>query len=48
LVPVQLVDDGSSTAAVEIIAGNGYVIRVSEQATTEHLRRVLQAVGELS
>lgn len=48
LAPVQLIDDGSSAAAVEIVAGNGYVIRVSEQATTEHLRRVLQAVGELS
>ncbi len=47
LVPVQLVDDRSSTAPVEIVAGNGYVIRVSEAATTEHVRRVLQVVGEL-
>lgn len=42
---VQLVDD--SSASVEIVAGNGYVIRVSEQATSEHLRRVLQAVAEV-
>lgn len=47
LVPVQLVDDRSSAAPIEIIAGNGYVIRVSEAATTEHVRRVLQAVSEL-
>ena len=46
-VPVQLVDDRSCPAAVEIVARNGCVIRVSEHATTEHVRRVLQAVGEL-
>jgi len=44
---VQLVDDRGCGAAVEIVAENGYVIRVSEQATSEHLRRVLQAVNEL-
>ena len=44
---VQLVDDGKCAAAVEIVAGNGYVIRVSEQATTEHVRRVLQAMNQL-
>lgn len=48
LVPVQLVDDRLGTAAVEIVAKNGLVIRVSEQASSEHLRRVLQAVAELS
>jgi hypothetical protein len=47
-VPVQVVDDRSSVAPVEIVAGNGFVIRVSEQATLEQLRRVLQAVGELA
>ena len=47
LVPVQLVEDGSPIAPVEIAAGNGLVIRVSESATTDHIRRVLQAVGEL-
>ena len=46
--PVQLVDDGDCAAPVEIVAGNGYVIRVSERATTEHVRRVLQAIDELS
>lgn len=44
---VQLLDDHVCGAAVEIVAENGYVIRVSEQATSEHLRRVLQAVNEL-
>lgn len=47
LVPVQLVDDRRDAAAVEIVANNGYRIRVSPEATTEHLSRVLQAVGEL-
>jgi hypothetical protein len=46
-VPVQVVDDRGMAAPVEIIASNGFVIRVGEQATPEHLRRVLQAVGEL-
>ena len=45
--PVQLLDDGNSAATIEIVAGNGYVIRVSEAAATDHVRRVLQAVGEL-
>lgn len=47
LVPVQVVDD-QAMAVVEIVASNGFVIRVSEQASTEHLKRVLQAVDELS
>lgn len=47
-VPVRLVDDRPGGAAVEIVARNGVVIRVSEQASSEHLRRVLQAVDELS
>jgi transposase-like protein len=46
LVPVQLLDDRNVAAPVEIVAGNGYVIRVSETATTDHVRRVLRAVGE--
>lgn len=44
---VQLVHDGNGVAPIEIVAGNGYVIRVSEAATTDHVRRVLRAVGEL-
>jgi hypothetical protein len=44
---VELVDDRSCTAAVEIVVGKGYVIRVREQATAEQVRRVLQAVDEL-
>ena len=47
LAPVQLVEDRNCVAAVEVVATNGFVIRVSEEATTEHVRRVLQAVGEL-
>ena len=47
LAAVELVDDRGVAAAVEIIAHNGYVVRVGEQATTEHVRRVLQAVREL-
>ena len=47
-VPVQLLDDRSGAAPVEILAGNGYVVRVSESATADHLRRVLQAVSELA
>ena len=47
LVPVHLVDDRSSAASIEIVAENGFVIRVSEQASSEQLRRVLQALGEL-
>jgi len=43
--PVQLLDDRNGTAPVEIVAPNGYVIRVREAATTEHVRRMLQAVG---
>ncbi len=34
-------------AAVEVVAKNGYLMRVGEQATAEHVRRVLQAVSEL-
>jgi hypothetical protein len=45
--PVQVIDDRHGAAPVEIIAGNGYVIRVGEQATSEQLRRVLQAIDEL-
>ena len=47
LAAVQLVDDERHGGAVEIVAKNGYVVRVGEQATTEHVRRVLQAVSEL-
>ena len=48
LVPVQLVDDRGGCAPIEIVAGNGFVVRVSEGATTEHLRRVLQIMSELA
>jgi len=43
--PVQLLDDRNGTAPVEIVTPSGYVIRVSEAATTDHVRRVLQAIG---
>ena len=45
LLPVQILDDRAGGAPVEIVAGNGYVIRVSEAATVDQVRRVLQAVG---
>jgi hypothetical protein len=45
--PVQLLDDGNGAAPVEIVAASGYVVRVREAATTDHLRRVLQALSEL-
>ena len=47
-VPVQLFDDGNGAAPVEIVAASGYVVRVREAATTDHLRRVLQALSELN
>jgi len=45
---VQLLDDRNHSAPVEIVAASGYVIRVSEAATTDHVRRVLQAMGGLN
>ena len=50
LAAVEVVDDVRSTstvAAVEVVAKNGIVVRIGEQVTTEHLRRVLQTVSEL-
>ena len=47
LVPLEVVEDHYCTAPVEIVVNQNLVIRVSEQATTDHLRRVLQAVSEL-
>ena len=47
LVPVQVLDDRNGVAPVEIVSGSGFVIRVGETATTDHLRRVLRAVSEL-
>ena len=43
--PIQFVDDRPGTAPVEIVTTGGYVIRVSEAATTDHVRRVVQAVN---
>ena len=47
LAVVQVVDDSAGTATVEVVARNGYVVRVAEQITAEHMRRVLQTVSEL-
>ena len=47
LAAVQVIDDGGGRAGVEIVAKNGYVVRVGQQATAEQVRRVLQAVSEL-
>ena len=45
--PSHVVDDGGSRAAVEVVVRGGYVVRIGEQATTEHIRRVLQTISEL-
>jgi transposase-like protein len=47
LAAVQVIDDRDDQSGVEIVAKNGYVVRVGERATAEHVRRVLQAVSEL-
>ena len=47
LSPVRVIDDRGCAAGVEIVAKNGYVVRVGEQAASEHVRRVLQAVSQL-
>ena len=47
LAAVQLVDDQSGAATVEIVVQNGYVVRVGQQATSDQVRRVLQVVREL-
>lgn len=47
LVPVRLIDDRTTTG-VEIVARNGWVVRVGEDTSTEHLRRVLELVCELA
>ena len=44
LLPVQILDDRVDSAAVEIVAANGLVIRVGETASVDHVRRVLTAV----
>ena len=44
LLPVQIVDDRVGSAPIEIVAAGGYVIRVGDAATIDHLRRVLQAI----
>jgi len=47
LAPVQLIEDRGS-AEVEVMARNGLVVRVPEGATTEHVRRILQLVHQIS
>jgi hypothetical protein len=47
LAAVRVIADVPSTTDVEIVAANGYVVRVGPDATTEHLRRVLQTVHEI-
>ena len=46
LTPVQLIED-RGPANVEIVGPNGMVVRVPEEATTEHVRRILQLVQEV-
>jgi hypothetical protein len=45
--PVQLLDDANGSTPMEVVTTSGYVVRVSETATTDQVRRVLQAVSEL-
>ena len=47
LAAVRVIADAPSAAEVEIVAENGYVVRVGPDTTTEHLRRVLQTVREI-
>ena len=47
LAAVQVIDDRDDQAGVEVVATNGYVVRVGQQATAEQVRRVLQAVSGL-
>ena len=45
LVPVQVIEDRAS-AAVEVVSPNGLTLRVSDDAATENVRRVLQLLHE--
>jgi hypothetical protein len=36
------------SSSVEIVVPNGFVVRVAEDASSDHLRRVLQLVREIS
>jgi hypothetical protein len=45
--PVEVVGDRPS-GGVEIVARNGLVVRVGEEAATEHVRHILQLVHEMS
>ena len=49
LAPVRIIgeSDGSSSTPLEIVATNGYRVRVGQQATSEQLRCVLHIVSEL-
>ena len=47
LAPVQVIEDRAS-AGVEVVAQNGLVVRVPEGATTDHVRRILQLVHQIS
>lgn len=46
LAPVQLIED-HSPVSVEIVGPDGLVVRIPEQASTEHVRRILQLVHEI-
>ena len=47
LVPLQVVGSFGDSAPVEVVVNGDLVVRVSEAASAEHLRRVLQVVVEL-
>ena len=47
LVPLQVIGGFDDSAPVEVVVNGDLVVRVSEAASAEHLRRVLQVVVEL-
>lgn len=47
LVPVRLLEERAS-AAVEVVSPSGLVLRVSDDADTENVRRVLQLLQEIA
>ena len=45
--PLRLIED-TERYSIEIIPHNGWVIRIGEGAASEHVRRILQLVREIS
>ena len=47
LIPVNLIED-HAPSMVEVVVQNGLVVRVPEGVSTDHVRRVLHLIHELS